>query len=320
MLLRLEDADGFVAVGEAAPLADYHGVNVADVVEALEACRDVLETAPAGTARAELLDACAGLAVLPPAVAAIDLALWDLEGRRAGQPVWRLLGAHAADPVEVNYTIAAADRAGAAAQAAQARTAGFACVKAKVAVGDDAGRLAAVRAVLGPDTAIRLDANGAWSVEEAIAALRTLAPVGIELCEEAVHGLEQTRAVARAIPDVPLALDETASAAGALERRVCRAVCLKIAACGGISGLLEAARTARAADYEVYLASTLDGPLGIAAALHAASAIRPDRPCGLATLGLFAGREDLLSAHGGRIPIPAGAGLGDGLASWYRSA
>ena len=96
---------------------------------------------------------------------------------------------------------------------------------------------------------------------------------------------------------MPLALDETASAAGALERRVCRAVCLKIAACGGITGLLEAARTARAAGYEVYLASTLDGPLGIAAALHAASAIRPDRPCGLATLGLFAGREDPLSAQ-----------------------
>ena len=154
-----------------------------------------------------------------------------------------------------------------------------------------------------------------------MAALRSLAPVGLELCEEPVRGLEQTRAVTEAIPDVPVALDETASAAGALEDRVCTAVCLKIAACGGITGLLDAARRARAAGYEVYLASTLDGPLGIAAALHAAAALRPDRFCGLATLGLFAGREDPLRASRGQIAPPSGAGLGDGLLEWYgRSA
>ena len=48
-----------------------------------------------------------------------------------------------------------------------------------------------MRAVAGPDMQIRLDANGAWSVPEAQAALRALAPAGVELCEEPVHGLEQ---------------------------------------------------------------------------------------------------------------------------------
>jgi o-succinylbenzoate synthase len=315
VLLRLEDAAGRVGFGEAAPLPDYHGVNVEDVLEALEACRDVLAAAPAGAPPWEVLAEWRDMAVLP-AVAAIDIALWDLEGTRTGEALWRLLGAHAADPVEVNYTIAASDRAGAAAQAAAARAAGFGCVKAKVGIGDDAGRLAAVRAVLGPDVAIRLDANGAWSVEEAAAALRALAPVGIELCEEPVRGLAQTRALAAAT-SVPVALDETASAIGALEERVCEAVCLKIASHGGISGVIEAARQARAAGYQVYLASTLDGPLGIAAALHAAAVVRPDRPCGLATLALF-DREDPLPARDGGIAVPDGAGLGDGLLSWYQ--
>ena len=194
--------------------------------------------------------------------------------------------------------------------AARARAAGFGCVKAKVGIGDDAGRLAAVRAVLGPGVAIRLDANGAWSVDEAIAALRALAPVRIELCEEPVRGLEQTRQVSAALPEVPVALDETASAVGALDERVCQAVCLKIASSGGISGLLDAARRARVAGYEVYIASTLDGPLGIAAALHAAAAVRPDYACGLATLSLFDGRPDLLPAALGRIELPGGPGLG----------
>jgi L-Ala-D/L-Glu epimerase len=316
VLVRIEDTDGSVGLGEAAPLPDYHGVNVEDVVEALEACRDMLAAASPGSSTAEALAEWRRMAVLP-AVAAIDMALWDLESRQTGQPVWKRLGARAADPVEVNYTIAAADRAGAAAEAASARAAGFGCVKAKVGIGDDAGRLAAVRAVLGPGVAIRLDANGAWSFDEAAAALRVLEPIGIELCEEPVRGLEQTRRLAEADPEIPVALDETASATGALDRRVCRAVCLKVAACGGITGLVESARRARAAGYEVYLASTLDGPLGIAAALHAAAVIRPDRPCGLATLALFDGRRDPLQAVQGRIAVPGGAGLGDGLISWY---
>jgi len=317
VLLRLEDSAGRVGFGEAAPLPDYHGVSVDDVREALEGCRTTLLRA-ARLGREELLAQCTELAVLAPAVAAIDMALWDLEGRRTGQPLWRLLGARTAEPVEVNYTIAAGDRAGAAAQASAAKAAGFRCVKAKVGIGDDAGRLAAVRAVLGPEAAIRLDANGAWSTAEATAALRVLAPVGIELCEEPVRGLAQTQALA-ATTSVPIALDETASAVGALEQRVCQAVCLKIAGCGGITGVLGAARQARAAGYEVYLASTLDGPLGIAAALHAAAVVRPDRPCGLATLALFSGREDPLPADGGRIGVPPGAGLGDGLVSWYHA-
>ena len=318
VLLRLEDSAGRVGFGEAAPLPDYNGVSVEDVREALEDCRSTLARA-SRPAREELLAECTKLAVLPPAIAAIDLALWDLEGRRTGQPVWRLLRAPAAEAVEVNYTIAASDRAGAAAQASVAKAAGFHCVKAKVGIGDDAGRLAAVRAVLGQDVAIRLDANGAWSVEEATAALRALAPVGIELCEEPVRGLAQTR-VLTAATSVPIALDETASAIGALDDRVCQAVCLKIASCGGITGVVQAARRARAAGYEIYLASTLDGPLGIAAALHAAAVVRPGRACGLATLPLFADREDPLPFREGRIGVPAGAGLGDGLMPWYQAA
>lgn len=98
---------------------------------------------------------------------------------------------------------------------------------------------------------------------------------------------------------------------------MCDAVCLKIGRSGGITGLLAAARTARSSGYEVYLASTLDGPLGIAAALHAASVIAPERPCGLATLALFTDREDPLPPARGRIAMPTGPGLGDRLLPWY---
>ncbi|MGI8428625.1 MAG: mandelate racemase/muconate lactonizing enzyme family protein [Solirubrobacteraceae bacterium] len=348
VLLELVGADGARGWGEAAPLEGYDGVSSEDIRTALEDCRETL-AASDGVAREELLAACAGRAVLPQALAAVDLALWDLAARRAGVPVWRLLGACVAeppDPVLVNATIAATDRDGAARQAAAALAAGFGTVKVKVGTGDDAGRLAAVRAAAGPRMAIRLDANGTWSVSEATASLRTLAPAGIELCEEPVSGLaairqlhEQAiagRAATRRLPEqpasgpdgrrrVPIAIDETAAQPDALDHRACDAVCLKIARCGGISGLIDAAHRARAVGYEVYLASTLDGPLGIAAALHAAVALRaatrldPARACGLATLPLFDGRPEVLPVRRGRIALAPGPGLGDGLVEWYGS-
>jgi o-succinylbenzoate synthase len=313
VLVSLEDADGFVGLGEAAPLPSYDGVTVSDVMGALSDCREPLaETSDPEQA----LAACAQAAVLPQAVAAIDLALWDLAGRRAGEPVWRLLGVRSEDPVAVNASITAADRAGAAAQAGAAREAGFSALKLKVGIGDDAGRLAAVRATAGPEMTLRLDANGAWTVEEALATLGVLEPAGIELCEEPASGLEAIAEVA-AESSVMIALDESSALPGALDRRACDAVCLKITRCGGITGLLEAARRARRSGYSIYLASTYDGPLGIAAALHAAAALAPDRPCGLATLDIFEARDDPLPPSGGRIALPTGAGLGEGLVGWY---
>lgn len=315
LLLELRAGDGQVGFGEAAPLEGYDGVRLEDCRAALEDCRALLEESD-GREREALLGECARRAVLPQALAAVDLALWDLVGRRAGQPLWRLLGAPAPAPIEVNHTIAAPDRAGAAAEAARARRLGFRTVKLKVATGDDAGRLAAVRAAAGDGMAIRLDANGAWEPAEAEAALRALAPAGVELCEEPVHGLRALARLAERSP-VPLALDESASAPGALDRRWCDAVCLKLSRCGGVSGLLAAAHRARRAGYRIYLASTLDGPLGIAACLHAAARLAPDCACGLATLELFAHRPHPLAPAQGRIEVPHGPGLGDGLLAWY---
>jgi L-Ala-D/L-Glu epimerase len=303
-------ASNLAGAGEAAPLPSYDGVTLDDTRAALEDCRPILRDAE-GLPRAMILDACRQAAVLPQAVAAIDLALWDLEGRRTGQPVWRLLGAERAGTVAVNALVVAEDRAGAAKEAAAAVAAGFSCVKLKVGIGDDAGRVAAVRAAVGRDVAIRLDANGAWSVEDADAHLRALAPSGIELCEEPVHGVAELRAVGADV-DVALAMDETGVAPGALASGATPLVCLKLSRCGGITGLLEAAETARAAGSEVYLASTLDGPLGIAGTLHAAAVLRPGRPCGLATLGAFAGLDvdPALRIAGGVMQVPTAPGLG----------
>jgi L-alanine-DL-glutamate epimerase-like enolase superfamily enzyme len=203
--------------------------------------------------------------------------------------------------VPVSAAIGAVDRAGAAAEAAAAVADGFTTLKVKVGVGDDAGRLAAVRAVA-PEAALRADANGAWTVDEAVAALASLEGVGLELVEEPVHGLEALRALRERV-EVPIVMDETAAEPGAMSSGAADGVCLKVAACGGISGLLAAAKAARTAGAFVYVGSTYDGPVGIAAGVHAAAALQPTPACGLATLRLFADARD--------VPFdPRGPGFG----------
>jgi L-alanine-DL-glutamate epimerase-like enolase superfamily enzyme len=182
----------------------------------------------------------------------------------------------------------------------------------KVGVGDDAGRVAAVRAAAGPEIDLRLDANGAWSIEQAVRAIELLSPAGLELVEEPTHGLEAVRAVRERVA-VRIAIDETAAEHGALGAGVADAVCLKISRCGGISGLIAAATLVRASGAEVYVASTLDGPLGVAAGLHAAAALAsrgPVPPCGLATLGMFEDLENPLPTRDGQIALPTAGGLG----------
>ncbi len=314
LTVALTDPDGITGYGEAAPFEPYDGVSVARVRRALEAYRPVLMqgSGPTPPTGAQLIDACRRLDDLPAALAAIDLALWDRAGRRAGRPVAALLTDDPAAKVLVNATVGATDRGGAAEQAARAAQLGFGCVKVKVGVGDDAGRVAAVRAAVGPHVALRVDANGAWDVEGAVRSIEALAPVGLELVEEPTHGLEAVRAVRERVA-VRVAIDETAAEHGALGAGVADAVCLKISRCGGIAGLLAAAALVRASGAEVYLASTLDGPLGVAAAVHAAAALASRGPlpaCGLATLSLFAGLEDPLPVREGRIAVPSAPGLG----------
>ncbi len=309
LILRVEDREGRVGWGEAAPLEPYDGVSVDRCRAALEAHAAALRGG-AIAGGAALLDACREADPLPQSLAAVDLALWSLAGIREGQPVAALLSDEPLARVPVNATIGAEDRRTAATRAAAAVDAGFSCVKLKAGTGDDAGRVAAVRAAVGPEVSLRLDANGAWDVETAVRSIEALAPAGLEFVEEPVHGVEALREV-RERTAVRVAMDETAAEPGALAGGAADLVCLKVSRAGGISALLAQASLVRTTGAEVYLASTLDGPLGIAAAVHCAAALKLDVPCGLATLELFEGLDPgPLTPVRGAIAVPRGPGLG----------
>ena len=312
MLVCLEAEHGLVGWGEAAPLEPFDGVSDEQCLAALELQIAALRAAPAGASGAELLDSARRADPLPQALAAIDTALWDLAGQREGAPLASLLAAEPLARVPVNAVIGADEPESAAAQARAAVGAGFTTIKVKVGGSDDVERLEAIRVAIGPKVDIRIDANGAWSVAQAVDALAALEPFGIELVEEPVTGLEQIEEL-RSLVETPISIDETAADDGAVASGASALVCLKLARAGGVSGLLAQAALARSSGTEVYLASMLDGPIGIAAALHAAAALRLTIPSGLATLDRFDGLDGgLLAPSDGAITVPLGPGLGVG--------
>lgn len=290
VLLRLEDEDGAVGYGEAAPFEPYDGVSVQQV-------EDVLR----GRSREEL----------PQAQAAVEMALLDLEARREGRPI----GEPGAIAIPVNRTLPAGPAAEVAKSAKEGLRAGYQCFKVKVGRPDDEERVAAVREVIGSWPALRLDANGAWSVDEAVERITALERHDVELVEQPCASLSELAEVRRRV-STPIAADESITGPDDVRAAVAEAACdamnVKLSSCGGVERARAAIRTAGEAGVAAYLSSTLDGPWGISAALQLAAGETFQLACGLATLELFdSPLADLLPrARGGLQPVPEGPGLG----------
>lgn len=291
VVLRVEERDGSVGYGEAAPFEPYDGVSVGDVARVMQE-----QATPTAYAQVHTAD---------------EMAFLDLEGRRLGMPAIEL----GADSVAVNFTLAGATPQDVAASAATARADGYGCFKLKVGLPDDEARVAAVREAIGRDALLRLDANGAWAPGEAIARIERLAAYGLEFVEQPCVTLEDLAAVRRA-SGVRIAADEPVQSAddvrAAARAGACDVVSIKLSPMGGVSEAGRAIAAARDAGIEPYVSSTLDGPWGIAAGLQLASAEEITLHCGLATLGLFAGAIAgvLPSPEGGRMNVPVGPGWG----------
>ena len=304
--------DGVIGRGEAAPLEPYDGVPLAAVAGGARRLRR-----RARRARAEAAGApCSTPAARPPTSRRRSPpSTWrsgTAPGERAGRPVAELLTDDPLAAVPVNATVGADRPRGRRGRGAAAARRGLRCVKLKVGVGDDAGRVAAARAAAARELALRLDANGAWDGRaRPCATIEALAPAGLELVEEPVHGTRGAARGARPRRRCASRWTRPATSRGALASGVADAVCLKVSRCGGICGLLGdgRARRRRPARRSTW-PRRFDGPLGIAAAVHCAAALRVQAPCGLATLSLL----DLpvpgaLQVRDGAIPVPAGPGL-----------
>ncbi len=213
------------------------------------------------------------------ALSGVDIALWDLRARRAGQPLASHLGAAPgpvptyASPVGFQPTVAAS-----AAAARALLDAGFRALKIKVGRGVevDAAHVAAVRAEAGPDIGLMVDANCGYDVATAIAAARAFHASGVLWLEEPTRpdDVAGLAAIRRASP-IPVAGGENEFTAEACERLVAAGaidiVQPNICRIGGVSGLLRVGEMC--VRHGVRLAPHgVGSAVGVAAALHACRA------------------------------------------------
>ncbi|KAA1422531.1 O-succinylbenzoate synthase [Mumia zhuanghuii] len=215
------------------------------------------------------------------------------------------------DAVPVNCTVPAVGPE----QAQAIVRGGHGCRTAKVKVAepgqtlaDDEARVAAVRDALGPDGAVRVDANGAWSVDEAFEALAVLdrAAGGLEYAEQPCRTVEELATLRRRTP-VPIAADESIRRAEdpyrVAELGAADIAVLKVQPLGGVAACLEIAERI---GLPVVVSSALETSVGIAAGVALAAAL-PELPyaCGLGTVSLL--EHDVVDAplvpRGGVLPV-----------------
>lgn len=270
IVLELRSAEGASGLGEAAPYPGLSGETVEDLDELI------------ASDGARLLDPAIDLTTLPPSLACgVDTALLDLVARQHEQPVASVLDDDPATSVEVNAVIGDGDAVEVNARAEEAAEAGYRVLKLKVGAGEpmrDVARIAAARAGA-PSARLRLDANGAWSLDVARAMLAATAQQHVELIEQPVEAgqIEQLTSL-RGSSRVRTAADESMLIAPAevIQRQAADAVVLKPMLLGGPRIAMALARLASGSGLQTIVTSTFESSIGTAAALHLAAAI-PER-------------------------------------------
>jgi len=198
------------------------------------------------------------------------------------------------DRIPINCTVPAVGP-----ERAHEITARSGCRTAKIKIADhpdslaeDLARVEAVRDALGPNGAIRVDANGVWDVDTAVAHIRLIdkAASGLEYVEQPCRTIEELAAVRRKV-DVRIAADESIRRAeDPLRVAVAGAADIAVIKCTPLGGVCRSLRVAQAAGLPCVVSSALETSVGLAAQLALAAALPElDHACGLGTLSLLEG-------------------------------
>ena len=255
-------------LGEAAPMIRYDQT----ASSAETALLELSELPSAGTAAltqdaiaAIVADAAERLGAEKAALAAIDIALYDMMGRESGKPLYEMLGLDPSATPVTSYTIGIDSPEVIAEKVEEA--ASFPVLKVKMGLDNDYEIMERVRSLTGKP--VRIDANEGWTKEEALEKIRWLESQNVEFIEQPLPAskLEDTRWLAERV-SIPLFADESLRDMGDIAGLVgaFAGINIKLMKCGGITEALRLIHAARDRGLEIMLGCTIESSIGITAA------------------------------------------------------
>ena len=280
--LVLHSDTGLTGLGEAAPDSEVTG-------ETQDSCYQVLRKAEGWLIGRDPFEIEAILAAFeeesfgqPSAMAALDMALYDLVGKALGVPLVRLLGGSARRAMEIYPVVPLLPSQEMAALAAMFAQGGYQALKLKVGTGpdEDEERVRAVREAAGPDVRLRVDVNQGWhTAEVAIPAVQRLARWNVDWIEQPVDAddLEGLARVTHAVK-TPIMVDEGCQspqdALAVVTRGAANIINIKLMKCGGLFRARQITAIAGAAGIPCVVGSMAESTIASLAGLHLYAASR----------------------------------------------
>jgi L-Ala-D/L-Glu epimerase len=214
----------------------------------------------------------------PTAKAAIDIACFDIMGKKLGQPVYQLIGGRYHDEFPITHVLSIGEPEKMAEEAARMVEQGYRSFKMKVGtkVSEDVKRIKAVRAEVGDEIAIRVDVNQGWkNSSTSLAAIKQLADCGIDWVEQPVLADDIDGMVeVKSKTTIPMMIDEglkgTREMREIIQKRAADKVNIKLMKCGGIYPAVKLAHQAELAGIECQVGSMVESSVGSAAGFHVA--------------------------------------------------
>ncbi|GAB3301948.1 mandelate racemase/muconate lactonizing enzyme family protein [Parasphingorhabdus pacifica] len=324
VLLELETDEGIVGLGEASAYPSAEIVlAVFRSLEPLVLGEDPL-TIERLIHRIDLVGTWHHIKASSPAIAAVEMACWDILGKLSGQPLVNLFGGRFRDRVEYFYYVARTDLDEVAEEGRRAAATGFGTCYIKAVHDDpraDIERVAALRDGTGPSIHLRVDANEAWSPGTAIRTIRAMEASGLELVEQPVSGRNLSEmAYVRSRIDTPLLANESSwtrhDQLSVIRSNAADAISIDNQADGGLLNLKRSAGMCEAAGLPAVKHSLGELGVALAAATHVIAATPTFRYANQAYGALLA--DDITSGFGGPddnyshgcLEVPAEPGLG----------
>jgi len=320
IIVRIGTRDGAEGWGEAAPWAPFGNTAETTLVAIVSTLRPALLGGDPALIGARMADCDKALANHPEAKAAVEMALWDIAGKRANLPLVAMLGGAVQAALPLSFSIADPDFAADLDRAKAMWADGHRIFKVKTGFAghaEDLRRLEALRAAL-PLMDLRVDYNQGLAPMDAIRTLRDVEAFKPTFIEQPVpRGQEAAMAAITAALDTPVMADESVYGPADLLRgaqdRIADCVSIKLMKCGGIGPARTLDAIAATAGWPSYGGTLWEGGIALAAAAHMLAA-SPNNTLGcefyMPTLALVEDVATSITVANGAVRLPTGPGLG----------